>query len=114
MRRVLPLLATVLLILAFGVGGFARAAPTEGDMRKEAFLLMGGTAADFCHQDAGHAHQPECSLCHLVAPCDLPGPKLTLASERRFLGAVILPRIAIARAQPRDPAIPPRGPPQTA
>ncbi|RWR29653.1 hypothetical protein D2T31_09420 [Sinirhodobacter populi] len=107
------LMLLALLALAFATG--ARAAPDPAELRLEAYLLSGGSAADLCAQDGTDpAHAASCSLCHLIASSTLPdgGPSL-VAVELHVVATVLLPQLRRAAMRLRDPATPPTGPPAT-
>lgn len=103
-----------LLTVAFATGTAARSAPTVSETRLEAYQLQGGLLSDLCNEmSSDHAHIVSCSLCHLVAGSDLPQTAHVLVEiERKLFSSVILPQIQRAALQLRDPATPPRGPPQ--
>lgn len=112
--RMAGLALLTLLAVAFATGTALHAAPNLNEARLEAYQLAGGSLDDLCGEDgADHAHIASCSLCHLVSSSDLPQTvhSLTLI-ERRLVATVILPQLRRAAARPRDPATPPRGPPQ--
>ncbi|WP_136686037.1 hypothetical protein [Falsirhodobacter xinxiangensis] len=112
--RLLGLVFVTLLAVAFATGTAVRAAPSVSEVQLEAYQLQGGLLADLCNEKSpDHAHMAGCSLCHLVAGCDLPDATLSLVEiDRKLIAAVILPQIERAAAHPRDPATPTRGPPE--
>lgn len=112
--RFLGLIFVTLLTVAFAAGTAARAAPSVSEVRLELYQLQGGLLADLCDETLSDpAHLAHCSLCHLVAGSTVPDTSLPLVEiERKLVDAVILPQVRRAKARLRDPAIPPRGPPQ--
>lgn len=104
------LMLLALLALAFATG--ARAAPDLAELRMEAYLLSGGSAADLCAQDGmDPAHMASCSLCHLIASGPLPDGGPSLVAVELHVAAVLLPQLRRAAMRLRDPATPPTGPP---
>lgn len=112
--RFLGIAFATLLAVALATGTAARVSPTVSEVRLEAYQLQGGLLSDLCNETSSdHAHMVSCSLCHLVAGSDLPQTDLVLVEiERKLFSSVILPQIQRAAMQLRDPATPPRGPPQ--
>ena len=114
MGRLIPLrILCLALLMIVGTATAAPVAPTIGDARLEVFMLAGGSPADLCHHDEPSLpHAEHCSLCHLIAECDLPSADLRLvAVEQRLTATVILPQVQRAALRPRDPVTPLRGPP---
>lgn len=111
-RRLGMVLAT-LLAVAFATETAARTAPSVSDRGLEVYQLLGGLVSDLCNTTGTDAaHTPDCSLCHLLTGGDWPGHHPSFVrSERARVLRLVLPQIRRARAHPRDPAIPPRGPP---
>lgn len=111
--RLLGLVFVTLLLVAFSTSTAVRAAPSVSELRLEAYQLQGGLLSDLCNDTSSdHAHKPSCSLCHLITGSDLPDNGLSLVEiERKLVAAIILPQTRRAEAHPRDPAVPPRGPP---
>ncbi|MFC0198859.1 hypothetical protein [Paracoccus rhizosphaerae] len=111
--RILCLTLLTMVSLAFASATVVQGVPTLSDVRLEAYVLAAGSVADLClHDEPQHSHPSRCSLCHLIAGCDLPPADLRLiAIEQRVAAAIIRPQIERATLCPRDPATPLRGPP---
>ncbi len=102
-----------LLIVALATGMVARPAPSEMDLRLEAWTMAGGSPGDLC-ADHGTDHKGgHCLLCNLTGPTGLPSVTAHLRdAERRILARIVLPQIRRAAGHARDPALPKRGPPR--
>lgn len=112
--RLLALTLLALLSLAFATGTMSARIPDQEELQLEALFLAGVSPHGLCLTDDGQAHKHEthCSLCIVFGPSTLPGCGLVQA-EVLYLGQVTLSQIRRATWHRRDPAIPPRGPPET-
>jgi cytochrome c5 len=114
-RRLISTLGVVLTLVAAlslaAAGGAHRM--DLSDAAQEAFAAVYGVSADICGDDQGQgALNGDCPVCHLVAAALLPEPTTgDLATELRFVAAVVLPQSQRAIKTPTDPARSLRGPP---
>jgi hypothetical protein len=104
----LTLVAALSLAAAGGVHRMDRS-----DAAAEAFAAVYGISAEICGDDQGTgAVNGDCPVCHLVGAALLPEPTTgDLATELRFVAAVVLPQSQRAIKTPSDPARSLRGPP---
>ncbi len=104
----LSLVAALSLAAAGGLHHMDRS-----DAAAQAFAAVYGVAADICGDDQGKgASNGDCPVCHLVGAALLAEPTTgDLATELRFVAAVVLPQSQRAIKTPTDPARSLRGPP---
>ncbi len=114
--RILGLAFLAMLVLALATGMTARPAPTEMDLRLQAWAMAGVSLDDILCEDHGAGDQGHgdghCPLCNLTAPTALREVTTSLTdADQRILARIVLPQIRRAEGRARDPAIPKRGPP---
>ena len=114
-RRLITTLGVALTLVAAlslaAAGGAHRM--DRSDAAQEAFAAVYGVSADICGDDQGEgAAKGDCPVCLLVGAALLTEPASgDLATELRFVAAVVLPQSQRAITTPTDPARNPRGPP---
>lgn len=114
-RRIISTLGVALSLVAAlslaAAGGAHRM--DRGDAAQEAFAAVYGFSADICGEGQGKGiASGDCPVCHLVGAALLPEPATgDLATELRFVAAVVLPQSQRAAQAPTDPARSLRGPP---
>lgn len=114
-RRIISTLGVALTLVAAlslaAAGGAHRM--DRSDAAQEAFAAVYGSSADICGEGQGKAiTNGDCPVCHLVGAALMPEPTNgDLATELRFVAAVVLPQSQRAVEAPHDPARSLRGPP---
>jgi hypothetical protein len=114
-RRIISTLGVALTLVAAlslaAAGGAHRM--DRSDAAQEAFAAVYGFSADICGGGQGKAiTNGDCPVCQLVGAALLPEPTTgDLATELRFVAAVVLPQSQRAIKTPTDPARSLRGPP---
>lgn len=103
-----------LLMVSLTAIGFAHRMPTVSDAAIEAYLLAGGSAADFCGGSDGEGNHTnvDCPACHIAGTAMLPGGlEKVIDAELVFVAKVVAPRASKALRNILDPAHGVRAPP---
>lgn len=114
-RRLMSTLGVALTLVAAlslaAAGGAHRM--DRNDAAQEVFAAAYGISAEICGEGQGKSiANGDCPVCHLVSAALLPEPVTgDLATELRFVAAVVLPQSQRAIKTPTDPARSLRGPP---